>query len=203
MRALKSKLTQPSVRVKKYQNGGPVDTDPPSAFDKFLAYTIKKKGGTAEQYADLMNSIAFHETGPQQRMSPNAVQLIERGDTLAPEGPGRGLFMFEIGDDMGGITAVNRTYKEYKDAGLEVPEFLEKAYAQKSVDLSQYSPEQQKIIFLGNYLQHPKANFSKVMKGEESYEDFWFNYHQAGGDDVREARVSAFQESEKARTKKK
>ena len=202
MRTLKYKSNQPSVRVRKYQNGGSVPTDPPSEFEKFLAYTIKKKGGTAEQYADLMNSIAFHETGPQQRMSPNAVQLIERGDTLVPEGPGRGLFMFEAGDDMGGITAVNRTYKEYKDAGMDVPEFLEKAYSMKSIDLSKYTPEQQKIIFLGNYLQHPKANFSKVMNGEESYEDFWFNYHQAGGPEVKDERIRAFEESQKARSKK-
>jgi len=202
MRTLKYKSNQPSVRVRKYQNGGSAPTDPPSEFDKFLSYTIKKKGGTTEQYSDLINSIAFHETGPQQRMNPNAVQLIERGDTLVPEGPGRGLFMFESGEGMGGITAVNRTYKEYKDAGMEVPEFLEKAYSLKSIDLSKYTPEQQKIIFLGNYLQHPKANFSEVMNGNQTYDDFWFNYHQAGGEDVKDDRLSSFRESEKERKKK-
>lgn len=202
MKALKSKLNTPPVRVRKYSNGGS-PTDPPSAFDQFLSYTIKKKGGTADQYNDLMSSIAFHETGPNQRMNPKAIQLVEENGKLKPTGVGRGLFMFEAGEGAGGITAVNRTYKEYKDAGLAIPDFLSEAYKQKSIDLSNLSPEQQKIIFLGNYLQHPKANFSKVMNGEESYEDFWFNYHQAGGDEVRDKRISSFRESEKSRKENK
>lgn len=202
MRTLKSKHNKPSVRLRKYQNGGEVPKDPPSEFDKFLSHTIKKKGGTADQYGDLMNSISFHETGPQQRLMPNAVQLVQRGDTLSPDGPGRGLFMFEVGDSQGGITAVNRTYKEYKDAGMDIPDFLQEAYKLKSIDLSKYTPEQQQILFLGNYLQHPKADFSKVMNGDQSYDDFWFSYHQAGGEDVRKERVGAYNESEKERKKK-
>ena len=109
--------------------------------------------------------------------------------------------MFEVGDSKGGITAVNRTYKEYKDAGMDIPDFLKEAYSLKSIDLSKYTPEQQKILFLGNYLQHPKADFSKVMNDEESYDDFWFNYHQAGGEDVKAARIGSYRESEKARKK--
>lgn len=202
MKALKSNIKAP-VRVRKYSNGGSAPTDPPSAFEKFLAYTIKKKGGTAEQYNDLMNAIAFHETGPHQRMKPNAVQLVEVDGKIKPGGPGRGLFMFEVGDDMGGITAINRTYKEYKDAGLEIPEFLAEAYKQTSIDMSTLTPEQQKIVFLGNYLQHPKANFSDVMNGKQSYDDFWFSFHQAGGPEVKQQRIGAFQESQKARKKNK
>lgn len=201
MKTLKSNINRRSFRVRKYENGGTNPTDPPSALDSFLAYTIKKKGGTPEQYNDLMDSISFHETGPHQRRKPNAIQLVERGDTILPEGPGRGLFMFEVGDSKGGITAVNRTYKEYKDAGMDIPDFLKEAYSLKSIDLSKYTPEQQKILFLGNYLQHPKADFSKVMNDEESYDDFWFNYHQAGGEDVKDARIGSYRESEKARKK--
>ena len=203
MKALKSKLNISPVRVRKYNNGGSAPTDPPSEFEKFLAYTIKKKGGTADQYQDLINAIAFHETGPNQRMAPNAVQLIEVDGKIMPGGPGRGLFMFEEGEGMGGITAINRTYKEYKDAGLDIPDFLSEAYKEKSIDMSKLTEEQQKIVFLGNYLQHPKANFSDVMKGKQTYDEFWFNYHQAGGPDVKEARLNAFQESQKARKKNK
>jgi hypothetical protein len=201
MKLLKSNIKAP-LRVRKYSNGGSAPTDPPSEFEKFLAYTIKKKGGTAEQYNDLMDAIAFHETGPHQRMKANAVQLIEVDGKIMPGGPGRGMFMFESGDDAGGITAINRTYKEFKDAGLDIPEFLSEAYKKTSIDMSELTADQQKIVFLGNYLQHPKANFSDVVNGKQTYDEFWFNYHQAGGDDVKEARLSAFQESQKARSKK-
>ena len=111
------------------------------------------------------------------------------------------MFMFEVGDDMGGVTAVNRTVKELKDAGLAVPSWLNTLYAEKSVDFSKLTADQQRFLFLGNYLQHPKANFSKYVNGELSSEDFWFNYHQAGGADVERERRLSWQESEAERKK--
>ena len=188
-------------RIPSFQNGGTVAED--MGFQQMLDYTIKKKGGKPEQYLDLMNSIAYHETGAQQRMNPNAIQLVTKDGKLQPAGAGRGMFMFEIGDDMGGVTAVNRTVKELKDAGVAVPSWLNSLYAQKSVDFSRLTPEQQRFLFLGNYLQHPNANFSNYVNGKQSAEDFWFNYHQAGGSDVEKERRMAWQESQAARQKPK
>ena len=49
---------------------------------ELLQLIIRDKGGTADQYNQLMDYIAFHETGPAQRMSASAQQ---KGG-----GPGRG-----------------------------------------------------------------------------------------------------------------
>jgi hypothetical protein len=201
-KAIRKYKPTPGLRAKRIpllQNGATIAED--MGFQQMLDYTIKKKGGKPEQYIDLMNSIAYHETGAQQRMKPDAIQLVTKDGKLQPIGAGRGMFMFEVGDDMGGVTAVNRTVKELKDAGLAVPSWLNTLYAQKSVDFSKLTADQQRFLFLGNYLQHPKANFSKYVNGELSSEDFWFNYHQAGGADVERERRLSWQESEAERKK--
>ena len=161
------------VKVKK--NG--------SGYSSIMSQVISKKGGKAKDYEDLMDAISYHETGAQQRMKADAVQLVENPKTkkLEKTGVGRGLFMFEAGEKAGGITAINRTYKEFKDAGIDIPSWLDKAYKEKSIDMSKLTPSQQKVVFLGNYLQHPKADLGKVSSGEQSIRDFWGQYHHAGG----------------------
>lgn len=213
MRAVKT-YKKSGLRAKKIpllQNGAAIASAQatPAApakelgFQDMLSYTVKKKGGKPAQYIDLMNGISYHETGAQQRMNPAAVQLVTKDGKLQPIGAGRGMFMFEVGDGMGGVTAVNRTVKELKDNNLPVPSWLNTLYAQKSVDFSKLTADQQRFLFLGNYLQHPKANFTKYIDGSMTAEDFWFNYHQAGGADVEQARRAAWQESQAERQKPK
>lgn len=164
-----------------FDEGGMIQskpTDPPkSGYSAMMEHLIEVKGGTSKQYEDLMNRIAFHETGAQQRMQPNAIQIVDGKKS----GVGRGLFQFEAGDGAGGITAVNRTYQEFKNSGMEIPKWLEKAYAEKSLDASTLTGEQQKTLFIGNYLRHPKANLGAWKDGKISTEQFWGNYHHAGG----------------------
>lgn len=161
------------VKVKKDDSG----------YSSIMSHLISKKGGKAKDYEDLMDAISYHETGAQQRMKADAVQLVENPKTkkLEKTGVGRGLFMFEAGEKAGGITAINRTYKEFKDAGIDIPSWLDEAYKKKSVDMSKFTPSQQKVVFLGNYLQHPKADLGKVSAGKQSIRDFWGQYHHAGG----------------------
>ena len=169
-----------------FDEGGMIQskpTDPPkSGYSAMMQHLLDVKGGTSKQYEDLMNRIAFHETGAQQRMKENAIQLIknDKGE-LVPQGVGRGLFMLEAGDAAGGITAVNRTYKEFKDSGMEIPKWLQEAYKEKSLDASKLTGDQQRTLFIGNYLQHPKANLGAWKDGKISTEQFWGNYHHAGG----------------------
>ena len=191
-----------------YIDGGMIQSKPTGekptdyGYSTAMNHLISKKGGEAADYEELMNIIAFHETGAQQRMKPDAIQLIEneKGE-LVPQGVGRGLFMFEAGDGAGGITAVNRTYKEFKDNNIEIPSWLEELYKEKSLDASTLSAEQQKVLFIGNYLQHPKANLGAWREGKVSTEEFWGNYHHAGGDstnyDSFRASEKAYQESKK------
>ena len=153
-----------------------------------LELVIQDKGGTPQQYQDLMNQIAYHETGPLQRMNPQAIQ--EGG------GPGRGLFQFEVGENKGGNTAVNRTYNYLVNSGAEVPEWLYNIWeGTKSVDASKLSGEKQRMLFLGNYMGHPQANFADVMSGGMNTKQFWANYHWAGKQDDMEARMKSFDES--------
>ena len=91
--------------------------------NEFLELIIQDKGGTYNQYNQLMDYIAYHETGAKQRMKPNAVQISEEeidgvktGKMI--DGPGRGLFMFEVGKKEGGNTAVNRTVNYLKEKNV-------------------------------------------------------------------------------------
>lgn len=210
MRAVKT-YKKSGLRAKKIpllQNGAAIASAQAApakefGFQDMLTYTVNKKGGKPSQYIDLMNSISYHETGAQQRMNPAAVQLVTKDGKLQPIGAGRGMFMFEVGDGMGGVTAVNRTVKEMKDNNLPIPSWLNTLYSQKSVDFSKLTADQQKLLFLGNYLQHPQANFGNYVTGKQTAEDFWFKYHQAGGADVEQERRASWQASEADRQKPK
>jgi len=191
-----------------YIDGGIVQSKPTEpkkttdyGYSTAMNHLISKKGGEATDYEELMNIIAFHETGSQQRMKPNAIQLInnDKGE-LVPQGVGRGLFMFEAGEAAGGITAVNRTYKEFKDNNLEIPDWLNDLYKEKSLDASTLTPEQQRVLFIGNYLQHPKANLGDWREGKISTEDFWGKFHHAGANtnyDLFKSDMKLYEESKK------
>lgn len=182
-----------------YIEGGAIQskpTDPPkSGYGEVMSYLTKTKGGTASDYEGLMNAIAFHETGAKQRMRPDAVQEVVEGGKAVRSGVGRGLFQFEAGKGAGGITAVNRTYNLFKRNNLEIPSWLSEAYKGDSLDASKLTAEQQKTLFIGNYLEHPKANLGDWQKGKVSTTEFWGKYHHAGGDSTD---YDAFNESLKA-----
>ena len=146
---------------------------------------IKKKGGTIKDYDELMNKIAYHESG--HSMNPKQLQI--------GGGPGRGLFQFEEGDHKGGITAIKRTYKYLTDNNISVPKWLENANKNKSFNASDVDEYKQKMLFLGNMMQHPKADFSKVWNKEESTEDFWAKYHWAGSKKDYRNRLKSFNTS--------
>ena len=156
--------------------------------NQLIQLIAQSKGGEPQQYKNLMDTIAYHETGALQRMNPRAMQ--EGG------GPGRGLFMFEEGYEEGGNTAVNRTHTYLKNSGVAIPEWLNDIWeGKKSVDASKLSAEKQKMLFLGNYMEHPKANLADVISGDMNTKEFWANYHWAGKQDDLETRMKSFEES--------
>ena len=97
------------------------------------------------------------------------------------DGPGRGLFQFEIGKGGGAQTAIQRFKNYYKDdpamSKVNIPE-----------DFSTLPPDMQKALFMTNMLaipnrggDHVEANLSSVKKhGDKGLENFWINYHWAG-----------------------
>ncbi len=153
--------------------------------DALLQNIIEKKGGTKKDYNDLMNKIAYHESAGT--LDPKIHQY--------GNGPGRGLFQYEEGNHKGGIIAVNRTYKYLKDNNLTIPNWLKEAYKYKSFDASTIDANKQKILFLGNMMEHPRADFSKVWNKEQTLPEFWASYHWAGSSKDRRERLKAFNTS--------
>ena len=161
--------------------------------NEFLQLIIRDKGGTPQQYNQLMDRIAFHETGPvdpslpDQRMKTDAVQYKyddEKGKWV--KATGRGLFMFESHDKAGGNLASNRLANILDREGIEKPQWLIDIWEnKKSVDASKLTADQQKMLFLAYHRDHDNANFSNIWSGEQSVPEFWARYHWAGKDDVQ------------------
>ena len=160
---------------------------------ELLDIIIRDKGGSVQDYEKLMEYIAFHETGPAQRMDPKALQeRKEKGNVRY----GRGLFQFEMGEGKGGNTAANRLANLLDREGVEKPQWLIDIWEnKKSVDASKLTAEQQKMLFLGNHREHPDANFSKIWSGEQSVPEFWLNYHWAGSKDEAQEKLDLFNKS--------
>ena len=177
----------------KYNEGGMMEDAPQEetkevkefSYTDLMNHLIDKKGGNAGIYEDLMNAIAFHESGPKQRMSASAIQISKDEKTgELYDGPGRGLFQFEKGADRAGETAVNRTINYFKNNNLTVPQWVKDldAKAPGALDFSELPEEQQRFLFITNYLQHEKADLGKVADGTQSFTEFWAQFHHAGGD---------------------
>ena len=146
--------------------------------NEFLQLIIADKGGSINQYNQLMDYIAYHETGRKQRMDPKARQITSSGKK---DGVGRGLFMFESGEKQGGNTAANRTVNYLNKKNIAIPTWLNNIWSgKKSVDASKLTADQQKMLFLGYHREHPTSDFSKIWKGEQSIENFWLNNHWSG-----------------------
>jgi hypothetical protein len=165
------------------------DTD----YQLMIKSVVGKKGGSQEDYENIMDGIAFHESkylvdagGGRKKY-----KYLDYASKQIGGGPGRGAFMFEEGDNAGGITAVRRTMNYMNNNGLTAPTWLKNANNSSSLDASKLTKEQQRILFLGNYMEHPKANLGKIISGDETLVDFWGNYHQTQNDPEKKANFLA------------
>jgi hypothetical protein len=153
--------------------------------EQLIKLLITEKGGTKEQYHLLLNTIANHE-------SKGDPSVHQKGG-----GPGRGLYQFEVGKNRGGKTATNRLIRYLKTKNKQIPQWLKNVSKNNSIDASTLTPEQQSMLFLGNMREHPKADFSKLWKGDEKIVDFWAKYHWAGDSKDEFKRRKSFEESSK------
>ena len=96
-------------------------------------------------------------------------------------GPGRGMFQYE---GPSGATAVKRTLSFFKEKGIDPPQWLSQLKNKKSVDFSQLSEEQQRMLFLGDK-KMGAGDLSKVMSGKQTIQEFWGKYHQTQNDPVK------------------
>jgi len=194
-----------------YNNSNIVPTDPPTEKKKKTGYVglvnsvIDKKGGSQKDYENMMDGIAFHESKylVDAEGGKKKYKYLDYAAKQVGGGPGRGAFMFEEGDDAGGITAVRRTVNYMKNNNLEIPSWLSDASKSNSLDASKLNTEQQRTLFLGNYMEHPKANMGKVINGEQDLVDFWGSYHQTQNDPNKKANFLADLDIMSSRVKKK
>ena len=161
--------------------------------NELLQLIIKEKGGTPKQYNKMMDYIAFHETGHKQRMDPKAKQISGNEKDGFFDGPGRGLFQFEVGENKGGNLAVNRTVNYLERNDQFVPQWLRQLWrGKKSVDVSKLNADQQKMLFLGYHREHPTSDFTKVWNNKQTVQNFWAENHWAGDKENLTAKLALF-----------
>ena len=173
--------------------------------EELLQIIIRDKGGTPQDYYDLMDYIAYHETGPvdsshpDQRMKPDAKQWRYVDGKWTQDGTGKGLFMFESHEDAGGNMASNYLAQILEAEGIDRPQWLTDIWAgKKSVDASKLTADQQKMLFLAYHRNHPRSNFSELWDGTKDRADWWADYHWSGTDDV-EGHITKFNLSQDSR----
>ena len=176
--------------------------------DELLQLIIQDKGGTPQEYKDLMEYIAYHETGPvapglpDQRMDPKARQYTydEKLKKYVQDGYGRGLFMYEAGEGRSANSAVNRLYRYLTQVkNVDAPKWVESLQGlNKNVDVSKLSADQQKMLFLADHRMRERSNFSELWDGTKDRSTWWADYHWTGEAEDYNKKLKAFTLSEAA-----
>lgn len=122
------------------------------------------------------DTIAYHETGPHQRMQPNAVQITNRGG----QGVGRGMYMY---DQPSTLTAANRVDDIANYMGLETPSFISNLRESNGTSRADtLSREQQDMLFMGDLIEGP-APGRAYGAGQTDIESLWYRGHNRRPDE--------------------
>ena len=194
-------------------NNNPVNADT-ELYNDMMAQASKQWGVGGDSIQTFMDQIAKHESkgiATQKQISER--QNKETGAWEQYDGPGRGLYQFETEDGSGaGNVAMSRLrnmmsdYTGEKDtagkagklgklfkAGREMPEWM----SDFKGDASDLSAEQQNIMFLANYMEHPTARIDSTTLGsDQGRKDFYSNMHHAGAEEGREEMGNKFAKSQ-------
>lgn len=97
-------------------------------------------------------------------------------------GPGSGIYQFE-GDAQGKggsgsfKVALQRTANFFGD---DVPQWVTDSI-DTEIDARDLTESQQTVLVIADFMQKSGADVSKVLNGSQTLEDFWIEYHWAGG----------------------
>ena len=97
----------------------------------------------------VMGAIAEHESFN----NPDQIQISQKKDGTLYDGPGRGKYQYEIGDEKGGNTALNRTRNfldDYTDKTLSDYPKLKTLNKSKSFDFTNLTSKEQDAVFIGD-----------------------------------------------------
>jgi len=178
----------------------------PTVRQLFIDKFSKLTGDKADPQ-EMMNTISWHETGPDQRLSPKAVQRLADGS----EGEGKGKYQFE----KPALKDAARLLKmAYRDAGSKDKETGEWKYPDWIHDVvnedgnlliddaRELTEEHQDELFLANIMMK-KGSDSDIMNSLESgdYTNLWLVHHwggSAGSKGFTDKQIGQIQEREKS-----
>jgi len=137
-----------------------------------IDYMVESRGGNEKTWTDLADNIAFHESGPQQRMNSQARQITKDGEK---DGLGRGMFQFEPES----FDTAKIRYKNVADAAAKVTGIKYKLNenilnAESALDLS---AKDQYTLFFANLIESP-AVLKDYADGKLSMADVWLKGHK-------------------------
>lgn len=183
----KGYLASNGVMIGKGVNLPPGTATGPGYDDLLPIDVLQSMGMDGRVYLRYRNMTAKHETGgtfdPRQKQKKG--------------GPGRGLFQFEP-DAL--KTAAKRMKAYYKQSGLDIPDYINKASEGEIKDASTLTPQQQEMMFVGQMLQvddageNPQLNraFKKDFNTVGDYADAWFRVHNRSSSDKAKDRKDKF-----------
>lgn len=131
-----------------------------------LDYLVESRGGDQSIWTNLADNVAFHESGAQQRMDPQARQITSSGKR---DGLGRGMFQFEP-------DSFKTAQKRYKNVANAVGYTLDENIlnAESALDLS---AKDQYTLFFANLIESP-AVLKDYGDGKLSMTDVWLTGHK-------------------------
>ena len=131
-----------------------------------IDYMVDSRGGNEKTWTDLADNVAFHESGPEQRMNPQARQITKGGKK---DGLGRGMFQFEPES----FETAKIRYKNVADAvGYKLDENI--LNAESALDLN---AKDQYTLFFANLIESP-AVLKDYADGKLSMADVWLKGHK-------------------------
>jgi hypothetical protein len=152
-------------------------------YSGMLEQASSRWGLEPNQLEDYMNRIAFHESKfGTDKYTP--VQVSDKSES--GYGPGRGMFQFETGLNQGGHTAANRLVDQlgYKPDWLNITD--------KGFDASGLNEEQQRMLFLANYMKKPEKSSGMYGVNEDNLSEWWAREHWAGDASEKDKKIAAF-----------
>ena len=142
--------------------------------DILIDYIVDTRGGDRSMWQNVADMIAYHETGPHQRMDPRARQITEGGG----QGPGRGLFQFEDSTASGSFDTAKQRYRNTIDAVRDRGYVLNlDPDIMSASNADELTEDQQRAIFYANLIQGP-ASLKDYAEGNMSLEDLWLKGHK-------------------------
>tara|TARA_Y100001937_G_C7003274_1_gene277479 strand:+ start:93 stop:683 length:591 start_codon:yes stop_codon:yes gene_type:complete len=173
--------------------------------DDLLRIASDRYKQSPEDILQLMDIIAYHETGHDQRMQPTARQILNDGSY----GKGAGLYQFEKGPKQGGATAMQRLRNIMLEGRFgpklteeELPEFMN--YDRSiGVDASLLDKEEQDMMFLANILEDPRSNATFLGVTPDNLVNYYRDIHNAGTVDRSASFLESLKDFKKQQADKK